>query len=391
MSPALPCSRWLLAVALFTFGATLPLASCPFCSRDGTTLSNEVLGADFVVFGRLGQARVSTNADGTENASTELFIEEVLKPHDFLKGKKMIVLPRYMPVLDNKQPDKCLIFCYCHEGRVSPYLLFAVRDRQFVDYLKGVLGPKQVDRAARARFFFDHLDSENLEIANDAYREFAQINYKDVQEMVAKHGGMVRQKLLHWMQERERHVPRLALIGMMLGLCGKPEDAALLRDALNDPQIVTGLDGLMAGYILANRTDGWAYLTETLRDRGKNSFSRRHAALRTVKFFLRDHPGHVPEKDIWATYKLMLDDPDLADLALPELRHAKHWSHLDQVLVLDQQESHQTFSIQRAILQYMLRCPDEKAKQYVAKVRQYAPQRLKNAEDDLLYDSPPPQ
>lgn len=390
MSSTLPCFRWMLA-ALF-FWTILPAQGtpCPFCTQDGRTLANEIQDAHFVVHGRLGQARIIQNADGTETSTTELHILEVLKDHEILHGKKMIVLPRYMPILDEKQPTQYLFFCYCFDGKIDPYLAFAVRDKQFVEYLKGVLGPKQQDKVARTKFFFDHLDSENQEISGDAYREFAFASYNDVRDMVAKHRELVRKKVLQWLNERDRNLPRLGLYGMMLGVCGKPEDAAVLRDILRDMEVVTGLDGMMAGYLMLNPTEGWAFIVETLQDRQKNPFNRRHSALRTVKFFLKDQAGKVPEKDIWDAFKTMVDDPELADISLQELRHAKHWSHLDQVLALDQQKSHQTYSIQKAILQYMLRCPEEKAKQYVAKLRQTSPQRVKTAEEDLLYDTLPP-
>jgi hypothetical protein len=390
MSPALPCFRWMLAALLCWIALPAGATPCPFCTQDGRTLANELQDAHFVVYGRLGQARTVQNADGTETSTTELQVLDLLKPHETVRGKKMIVLPRYMPKLDEKQPDQWLFFCYSFEGRIDPYLGFAVRDQQFVNYVKGVLGPKQENRVARTKFFFDHLDSENDEITADAYREFAYASYDDVRNMVAAHRDDVRKKMLGWLNEHGRHQQRLGLYGMMLGLSGKPEDAAVLRDILSNPDVVIGLDGLLAGYVLLNRTEGWAFLVETLQKRQKNNYNPRLSAFRTVKFFLKDHKGIIPEKDIWDAFKVVVEDPDLADLAMQELRHAKHWSHVDQILALDQKDTHQTFSIQKAILQYMLRCPDEKAKQYVAKVKLTSPQRVKNAEEDLLYDSPPP-
>lgn len=363
--------------------------ACPFCSRDGRTLSSEVQDAAFVVYGRLANPRVTPNADGTETSSTELHIEEVLKPHDYLKDKKVVMLPRYLPPIDEKQSNKCVIFCYYYQGRVDPYLMFAVKDQSFLAYLRGSLGKKQEDRMVRLKFFFDHLDNANNEISMDAYREFAFASYKEVREMTEKYREPVRTKLLHWFQNRDAQLARLGLFGMMLGLCGQPGDGYLIRDAVLDQQVVTGIDGMLAGYVMLNRKEGWALLEQTLKDR-RAPFHRRHAALRTVKFFLKDHPGIVAEREIWSALGTLLDDTDLADIAMNDLRHAKHWSHLDRILDLEQQPSHQTPLIRKAILQYTLQCPLEKAKQYVTSQRRVDPKRVQAAEEDLLYDQPPP-
>jgi hypothetical protein len=390
MSPALPCSRWLLAV-LGALVVALPLPACPFCARDGKTLANEVQDAAFVVYGRMANSKVVTNADGTETSSTELWFEEedILKPHDFLRGKKMILLPKYLPKLDEKQPDRCVIFCYYYQGNIDPYLMFVVRDKQFVTYLKGTLGRKQENKVDRLKFFFDHLDSENLEISNDAYREFSFAAYPEVRDLIAKHREAVRTKLLQWLHNRDAHIARLGLLGMMLGLAGKPEDVSLLRDTLQDTQVATGIDGMLAGYVMLDRKAGWEYLVQTLRD-NKLPFHRRHAALRTLRFFLREHTDFVPTQQIWAACSLLLDDTGLADLALNEMRQGNYWGQLDRILTLEQKPSHQTPIILKAILQYMLRCPDEKAKQYVARMRQTAPERVRTAEEDLLYEQPVP-
>ena len=57
---------------------------------------------------------------------------------------------------------------------------------------------------------------------------------------------------------------------MMLGHCGKPEDAKALRALLDDPDRVfsSGLDGVLAGYILLDHKAGWEYLVKLIKNAG---------------------------------------------------------------------------------------------------------------------------
>ena len=48
---------------LISLAASLTIAACPFCAKDGKTLASEVQDAAFVVYGRIANARTVANAD----------------------------------------------------------------------------------------------------------------------------------------------------------------------------------------------------------------------------------------------------------------------------------------------------------------------------------------
>src|SRR5262245_54843975 len=101
--------RILSAVAAdFLVLLALPAANaCPFCPSAGQTLLGETNQAHLIVFGSLSNAQRDPNEFG--KGTTDMDIEVVVKDHDFLKGKKKITLPRYVP--ESKDKSKYLVFC----------------------------------------------------------------------------------------------------------------------------------------------------------------------------------------------------------------------------------------------------------------------------------------
>ena len=99
-----------LAAALLTS----PLAlACPFCSVQGQTLTGEVAQADFILYGTLTNAKPS--GDGFGGGTTDLAVEAVIKPHDFVKNKKVVTIPRFIPPSGSGE-TKFLIFFYFYDG-----------------------------------------------------------------------------------------------------------------------------------------------------------------------------------------------------------------------------------------------------------------------------------
>ncbi|HMO36172.1 MAG TPA: hypothetical protein PKA06_09020 [Gemmatales bacterium] len=91
--------RCLLFFLLVTFILPNRLAAhCPFCgTMQGQTLVKEVQQARFVLYGTPSNPQVKQEADGREISSTDFTIEDVVKPDPFLKNRKTITLPRYIP------------------------------------------------------------------------------------------------------------------------------------------------------------------------------------------------------------------------------------------------------------------------------------------------------
>jgi hypothetical protein len=363
---------------------TAPVSACPFCSVQGKTLTEQVTEASMVLYGSLANAKLDPNND-LGQGTTDLHIEEILKKDPFLGDKKVLTLPRYLPTDNNK--IKFLIFCDVFKGKLDLLGGIAVKNNgDMVKYLKGAQAVRGKEIGERLRFFFDYLDNADMEIANDAYKEFGYADYKDYREMAKK---LPAEKIAAWIQDPETPAFRLGLYASMLGHCGTEKDAELLRKMLDDSQkrLTSGIDGIMAGYTLLKPKEGWAYIRAILKDPSKE-ITLRYAALRAARFFWNSRPDVVDKKELIAGVCLMLDDGNTADLAIEDLRKWGCWDVADRVLALYDKPSHDVPIVRRAILRYALSCPDkDKTGQFVDSLRKKDAEMVKDAEELLKFDT----
>jgi hypothetical protein len=370
------------AAALLT---AAPAAACPFCGGQGKTLTGEVAEASLVLFGSLENAKLDPNSD-TGQGSTDLRVESVVKDHDVRAGKKVITLPKYLP--NNDKAARYLIFCGIFKGNIDPYRGIQVKANSgMVKYLQGALALKDKPAPERLRFAFDYLDDADLEVATDAYKEFANADYKEYRPMAK---NLPAEKLAKWLQDPDTPAFRFGLYASLLGHCGTAKDAALLKTLLTDKkkQPTSGLDGLMAGYAMLNPKDGWAYTRSVLGD-PKEEFMKRYAALRAARFFWSERPDLVDKKDIVAGVCLLLAQGDIADLAIEDLRKWNRWEVANDIVKLYGQKSHDVPIIRRAILRFALSCQDDVpvAKELVKKIRAEDAELVKDAEELLRLEA----
>jgi hypothetical protein len=378
-----------LATALLPGSAT----ACPFCSMQGQTLTKDVNQASFVVFGNLSNPRLSNNPDDFGGGTTDLAIEDIVKPHDYLKGRKQMVLPKYIPV-DPERPIKFLVFCDFFRDKIDPYRGIPSKDKDLADYLKGAVNLDEKNQPKRLAFFFGYLDHADVEISTDAYKEFANADYADVIKMVeAGSQEAFRAKLIKWLRDPATPAYRYGLYGYLLGRVGTDKDIDVFYELI-DPKrgLMSGLDGLLAGYVSLQPKEGWDYVRKTLGDPSAE-FNRRYNALRTARFFWEYRSDLIKPADTVAAVALLLDQGDIADLAIEDLRKWKQWQYTDQILGLYGKESHNVPIIHRAILRFALNCPadNQKAKEFIDKQRKLDPERVKDVEELLRLEVPPPK
>lgn len=404
-------ARRVILAAVAAFGlAPAAEAHCPFCASQGQTLSAEVGQADLIVLGTLTNAQRDPN-DFTKG-TTDLVIDTVVKPHDYLKGKKVLKLPRFVPV-DPKGDNKFLIFASLYNrpvdftatavvgaaslGNLDAQLLDAYRgepvkaDSKLAEYLKGAIEVRQHDSVARLRYFFDYLDAADLVISSDAMNEFGSADYKEVRALAEK---LPADKVLKWLKDPNTPASRFGLYGLFIGHCGKPTDAKAVRDLLEQPdrQFSSGLDGMLAAYVLLDRKAGWEYLIAKLTD-PKQEFPVRYAGLKVLRFFWESRPDVVPHPDVTEGMKALVAQSDLADLPMEDLRKWGCWDLTPFVLKFADEPSHNAIPIvRRAILRFAIAAPagQKAAKDYVEKMRKQDPERVKFVEQTLQDEQPKP-
>ena len=361
-------------------------AECPFCSMQGQTLIGDIGQASMVLYGTFTNAQL--NGNGQEGGTTDLVVEAVIKKHEILGDQKKITLPRYIPPAEKGAKVKFLVFCDVFKGAIDPYRGVPVAaDSNMVKYLQGALTCKDKPIGDRLRFYFDYLDDKEPEISNDAYKEFGNADYKDYREM-AKH--LPAAKIVKWMEDPETPAFRYGLYASMLGHCGTAKDGQVLRKMLDDPakRAGSGVDGILAGYFMLEPKQGMNLLEGIMKDT-QADFMYRYAALRAARFIWDAMPDSEHRGKLTGSVEQLLSQPDIADLAIEDLRKWSQWNAADQVFKLKGLKSHDVPIIKRSILRFALSCPGPKAAAIVAEWRKADPETVKDMEELIKLEAGP--
>jgi hypothetical protein len=360
-----------------------PAPACPFCSSQGLTLLGEVNQASMVLFGTIVSSKPDLSDTGNGGTS-DLQIETILKNNEILGDRKLITLPRYIPIAE-KNP-KFVVFCDVFKGKIDPLRGIPVAaDSDMVKYLRGALAVKDKPIGDRLRFYFEYLDNKDLEISADAYKEFANADYKDYREMAK---DLPPDKIAAWLEDPNTPGFRYGLYASMLGHCGTEKHAELLHKMLEDPQkrAGSGVDGMLAGYAMLKPKEGMTYIGSLLKDSSKE-FMLRYATLRAVRFFWDFRTDIADKKTLVASVSPLLDQSDICDLVIEDFRKWSCWDLADRILGLYGKKSHDVPIIRRAIIRYALSCPQSKAKEFIEQQRKADAETIKDAEELLKLET----
>jgi hypothetical protein len=369
----------LLTALLALLGSAWAASACPFCMDErGPTLVGDFDQALLVVFGHFGKA----HEDGSERSS-DFVIEKVLKPHDIIKGKTTVRVPKAV----DRVGSKFLLFCDVYKDRIDPYRGIEVQESsELLKYLNGAMSAKTKSAPERLRYCFDFLNSPEIEVSLDAYREYARADYKEYKD-IAK--TLPADTLAGWLQDEKTAPYRYGLYASLLGHCGTVKHAAILRSMIDDPEKRkgSGIDGLIAGYVMLEPDKGWQYLHSFLEDTQK-PFLMRYAALRTVRFLWDQRPDLIGKTTLVKGVVSLLNHPDMADFAIEDLRKWQRWELTGQVLGLFNQKSHSTPIVQKAILRFALQAPGPEAAQFVRAQKQRDAEWVNDTEELLKLETP---
>jgi hypothetical protein len=110
----------------------------------------------------------------------------------------------------------------------------------------------------------------------------------------------------------------------------------------------------------------------------------RYAALRTVRFLWDNRPDVVNKAQLADGAALLLDQSDIADLAVEDLRKWQRWDLAEKVLALRGTKAFDVPIVRRAVLRYCLQCKDNPAAAaYVKEQREKDPDKVAEAEELL--------
>jgi hypothetical protein len=381
-------------VLLILLGVPCPALPCPVlacglcCTSRQPTLRQEAAQASAVVYGTLANPRQGRDGQGNAtpkdiDGTTDLFIEQSIKTHPALAGMKRLELQRYVTI-DPKQP-RFLILFDIQNGKVDPYQGFPATPA-VVDYLQGMLAINPKDTHRILAHAFRHLEHPDPTIAGDAFREFEFAEYGDYRAFART---LLPDQLARWLADPQTTTHRRGLYAFLLGHCGSARDARLLRDFLDNPskRQISGLDRVLLGYLMLQPKEGWEFIQGLLSD-ARGDFLERYAALRAVRFLWETRPDLVPRHQLFDAVCTLLDQSDIADLVVEDLRKWGRWDALGRVLALEKQQEFWDIPImRRAVIRFALSCPQPAAAAFVQRMRKQLPELVQDQEESLKLEA----
>jgi hypothetical protein len=323
------------------------VVACPFCSAPSMTLTEQLADADAAVLVKWigGTPAKLTDAGSTEFEIVEVVHQPAVGKLD--KGQKLNVV-RFR---SGKAGDLFLLLGTSGVGKVEWGSPLEVTQQGF-DYMKNSPKPKEPP-AKRLQYFLKYLENPDRMIGDDAYGEFANAAYADVVQLAPQ---LPREKLRQWLSTNTTSPGRLALYGMMLGLCGTEEDAKLLEHRIVDSgeDFRLGIDGIMGGYLLLTGERGLEVLeARKLKDK-KAPFSETYAAMQALRFMWQHGDNRIDAGRMRQSMRILLERPELADLVIADLARMKDWSIMDRLMSMYDEEDYNIPSIKRSIVRFML-------------------------------------
>jgi hypothetical protein len=231
--------------------------------------------------------------------------------------------------------------------------------------------------AERLSFFQDYLEDDDEMLARDAYDEFAKAPYAAVKSLrdQMKHG-----QLVSWIRNPDVPASRRRLYLTMLGVCGQPEDIAMLEDMLqsNDRKMKAGLDAMIGCYLTLRGPEGLPLVERLFLKDKKAEYADTYAAIMALRFH-GSETDIIPRERILKALQLMLERPQLADLVIPDLARWEDWSVMGRLVKLFKEADDKSSWVRVPVINYLRACPKPEAANYIVELEKIDPAAVKRA------------
>ncbi|MDA1016101.1 MAG: hypothetical protein O3A00_16800 [Planctomycetota bacterium] len=339
---------------------------CPFCPPAQQTLSEKFSDSDAVL---LAQWVNSKRGSEGEQGQTTFSITQVAKG-DAAKFKPNTkhVFGRFR---DGKVGDLFLLMgVESKQGGIEWDTPLEITETGFQYMLQAPAGESPV--VQRLSYFLKFLQYPDPMISNDAYMEFAKASYADVALIRDK---LSAKKLREWIGSTEvAATTRRGLYGMMLGLCGGPDDAEFMRELIvkETDDFRLGIDGVMGGYLLLVGDRGVDDIERTKLKRLDIPFSETYSAMQAIRFIWDYGENQVSRDRLKVAMRVLLDQPKLAEIVIRDLARWKDWSVQDRLMTLFDTKGYDNRFTRRAIAAYMIAGTRDVPKDAAAKTPPHA-------------------
>jgi len=362
----------ILWTVLLPAGVARRAEACPFCSAVTPTFGDRIASADMAVIGRLVELPGQSVEPTAASARARFDVIDVLK------GGRLLREPRVVRTFFFGQGTKGELFLLLGSNDPTPKWSVPIRvsERARAYVLESLKAPeKGPDRLA---FFQEYLEDEDWTASSDAYGEFSKAPYAD---LVAMKDKINHDRIVAWIKDPSVSGQGRRLYLTMLGVCGSPDDAAMVEQMLklSKRDVNSSPDALIACYLTLRGPSGMR-LVDDLFIRNKDAeYSDTYAAITALRFHA-EQADVIPRPRILESIHLMLDRPELADLVIVDLARWEDWSVMPRLVRLFKEADEQSDWVRVPVLRFLMACPLPAAKGHLKELSRIDSKALKQAQ-----------
>jgi hypothetical protein len=225
------------------------------------------------------------------------------------------------------------------------------------------------------------ITDSNPAVRDDAFLELAKATDRD---LFASRENLSAERLRQQLDNPRTPSEQIGLYALLLGICGEVKDRQRFERwlAATPPlpdSVADNLSGILAGYIRLEPQQAWPQIERMLREPNR-PIAERLSIITTVRYFHANDPAST--NAVLECYRAVVQQGELADLGIEELRRLKAWHLAVEILTIAERPKVPPI-VRRAILRYALHCPDGQAQAYVRKAREREPKLVLDVEEGL--------
>ncbi len=369
-------SACLLTIAI-VIGLAPKTSACPFCTALAPSLSQWQDRAAIA-------ALVEVQEQDRDN-QTRLLVHRALKGADRLAGSNSLAIE-----LDVTAKPGSLLLVFGSGAPTGPvgelsWHAVAVNETSYGYFAR--IPSLKTPTTERLIYFIPFLEHADPLVAEDAYLEFGHAPFDDVGR-VADHLPMARVRA--WLIDPKVPQTRKGFYGLALGLAGSAEARSANRELLGqliaepDDDFRGGFDGLLGGYLLLAGTEGLKVVeSRYLANPRAADGDLRHA--QTALRFYWEYGREIPRARIAQASRHLLARGEFAESTITDLARWKDWSDVDQIAALYARPGFPQPATGRAVVGYLLACPEPAAAKALDRLRKLDPQGVTAAEEVLSH------
>lgn len=366
-------------VALALLALALPASAlCPFCPGGQLSLAEEIETMDAAVVATL--VKVYPLKDADELAQAQFEITHIIR------GEKRVRIGDKFDAIffGDGKPGTPFLLMGVGDEKLSWTNPMVVTDRA-KDYLVS-LGKVPTRGLERLKFFQQYLEDEDSLLAEDAYHEFAKVNYAQIKEFKPH---LKHDQLVNWIRNTEIVATHRRMYLVMLGVCGTQQDLPLLEASMKSKnrKDKAGLDALIACYVTLGGESGLTHVEELFLKNKQADYADTYSAIMALRFHATEG-GVLEPKRVLAGLKHVLKRHEIADLVIPDLANGEDWTALEELFELFKTADDKQTWVKVPVINYLRKCPLERAKELLKECEKLDPAAVKRA--NTLFPEPAP-